>query len=108
MKKMLFVTALLLVVNAQARASTTYTYVGNNFTDIANFLFPPGKGYTSSMSMRGSIELADPIPVNTSGEYSTLALDFAFSDGQTVIDKASAVATRTVLTLGTDGTGNIS
>ena len=31
MKTMLFVTALLLVVNAEARANTIYTYVGNNY-----------------------------------------------------------------------------
>ena len=100
MKKMLFATALLLVVNVETRANTIYTYVGNNYFDIETNLPSGISGYDTSTRVTSSIEvenLEDLHPGNL--------LNFSFSDGRNVIDSNSATLTQ--FHFGVDGTGNI-
>ena len=97
---MLFATALLLVVNVEARANTIYTYVGNNYFDIETNLPSGISGYDTSMRVTSSIEvenLEDLHPGNL--------LNFSFSDGRNVIDSNSVTLTQ--FHFGVDGTGNI-
>ena len=91
----------LLVLSAQAGASTTYVYTGKPYTSIVNdtqlFGGPvtgdivPGT-YDTSMSVTGSVELENALGANLLSFVAppTTVLNFSFFDGRNTIDKKSA------------------
>ena len=99
---------MVLVASSQAAANAVYKYVGNTYNDVQNVNFPPGEGYTTSMSITGTVELADVIPANTIGFFSNTVLDFSFFDGRTLFKKDLGNLVNVEINLDTDAAGSIS
>ena len=109
----------LLVLSAQAGASTTYVYTGNPYTsiddDVQLFGGPvtddilPGT-YDTSMSVTGSVELENALGANLF-DFNVLhtALNFSFFDGRNTINKQTneSQSTSTVMYFSTDAQGTI-
>ncbi len=107
----------LLVLSAQAGASTTYVYTGTPYTNILNdnrsFGAPepsdiiPGT-YDTSMSVTGSVELENPLGANLSDfDAPPTVLNFSFFDGRNTIDKNSDGLARSSFRFNTNAQGEI-
>jgi hypothetical protein len=81
-----------------AKASVTYDYTGNDFTNATG-------EYTVTDKVTGSITFATPLPASLSFPTFELPTSFSFMDGVQVITNSSAVSIEFVL--GTDVAGNI-
>jgi len=95
----------MLLLAAQARATTVLNYLGLNFTQIelAGPTTPPDP-FTTTDSLSGSIELAAPLAANLVGT-SVTALSFSFFDGVNTITNANA--SNSLFLFWTDASGQI-
>ena len=105
--RQVFVSALVTVLFAgQASAIATYTYTGNNFTDIVDS-DPPAGTYTTAMSVTGSFTVAAVLAPNLANQDITLSiLSFSFSDGRQTFTDTTALPEKLFL-VSTDAVGSI-
>jgi hypothetical protein len=72
------------------QAATIYTYTGNNFNTIIQDDPQPSGTYTTSMSVSGSLVLANPLIANLSNvDIVGSLLSFSFFDGRGTISNLS-------------------
>jgi hypothetical protein len=99
-----------LMSTSMATATVTYTYQGLNYCSrcIRDSDPPPGT-YTTSMSISGSIELANPLPANLPPTIITgEVLSHTFTDGRNRLTEADTHPRYDfLLAVGTDAAGNI-
>ncbi len=65
-----------IVSSPVARATTTYTYVGNNYGGIIDSPDQPGT-YTSNMFISGFFTVATPLNANLAGDITADVLHFS-------------------------------
>jgi hypothetical protein len=89
-----------------AKATTVYTYTGNDYTSIVDNLLPSGT-YTTSMSVSVTFTLANPLAANLPvlTDITVDVLSFSFFDGRNTLTNATAVDD--LFSVGTDMAGNI-
>jgi hypothetical protein len=95
-----------IVSSSVARATTTYTYVGNNYSGIIDSPDQPGT-YTSSMFISGFFTVASPLPANLAGDITADVVHFSFFDGRNTITDSDITFMKS-FSLATDGSGAIS
>jgi len=81
-----------------AKASVTYDYIGNDFTNVRG-------NYTVTDKITGSITFATPLPANLSFPTTEYPTSFIFMDGVEAITNSSALTS--LFVLGTDKAGHI-
>lgn len=82
----LFCLLLLICASSPLFADYTYSYIGNNFTDVYGT-----EGYTTSDSLRGWI--STPVQLTAGNSYEFFSLpSFSFSDGHQTIDQSNATS----------------
>ena len=82
---------MLVAATSVAKASTVYTYTGNNFINPISDATPPNGTYTTGMSVTGSFTVLNPLPANSPlTEISASLLSFSFSDGRNTITNLNA------------------
>ncbi len=85
-----------------ALADTTYTYTGQDFTDVSNVFFNPTP-YTTSNFIEGSFTVSAPLAADLVAETLTVK-SFSFTDGHQTI---SSPTDSDVFTISTDSSGSI-
>ena len=92
-------------------ARAIYEYEGSAFDTILSNAEPPAGSYTTSMSLDGVVEFAEPLPPNLDGglgyfaDVTSLVLAFSFTDGRHVLTESNSGLS---LQVRTDGSGAIS
>lgn len=97
--KMLVVAGALVSASVMAKADTTYTYTGTDFTSAYG-------AYTTSDSVSGSFTLGSALGVDLSN-YSFMPTSFSFTDGVQTLTSQSPLSSNDQFEVSTDAAGMI-